>query len=57
MSRLRRLWLSDTRVSDVGVSSLEALRGLEELHLDGTGVTEAGASRLARSLPGCRIER
>jgi hypothetical protein len=55
---LERLYLQDCRgVTDVGVTSLARLRGLRQADLRRTGVTEEGAARLRKALPGCEVIR
>ncbi|HAB12366.1 MAG TPA: hypothetical protein DCE47_11830, partial [Planctomycetaceae bacterium] len=55
LSRLIVLNLSETRVSDQGLSFLEGLKSLKQLRLDGTRVTSDGVAPLRLALPGCKI--
>ncbi len=52
---LRKLYLSETQVSDAGVANLRFLMDLQTLWLEGTQVTAAGVSALKILLPNCQI--
>ncbi len=52
---LKRLILDDSAISDAGVETLSKLKGLDELALMGTLVTEAGYKKLKEALPKCMI--
>ena len=54
---LEWLILRETLVSDACVPSLIAMTQLEQLDLRSTAVTEAGASRIRRALPKCKVLR
>jgi hypothetical protein len=43
-------------IDDQSLGCLERLRGLKKLILNGTRVTEAGATRLRQALPNCNVE-
>jgi hypothetical protein len=43
-----RLRIVDAAVTDDGLAALAPMRGLEEVHVEGTPVTDAGARELAR---------
>ena len=55
MPNLHDLDLSYSEVSDASLPILESLRSLEMMDLDETNITEAGADRLGKSLPNCKI--
>lgn len=42
-------------ITDAGIVHLEGLKQLRHLHIDGTGITEAGLIRLRKALPDCEI--
>ena len=46
LTGLRRLYLSQTRVTDAGLEHLKGLTGLQWLNLEGTKVTDAGLEHL-----------
>ncbi len=46
LPHLRRLGLSETAVSDVGLARIASLGELEELYLDDTGITDTGLAHL-----------
>jgi len=52
---LRKLYLSDTKLTDTGAKQLENLRDLELVELFRTDVTEAGIIKLRLALPACEI--
>ena len=54
---IKKLDLSKSEITDKGLAHLKKLRSLEELEIDGTGVSEAGYQELTQSLPDCRIKR
>jgi hypothetical protein len=56
MKRLRYLSLLGSRVSDDGLDSLSKCESLRELYLGHTNITPAGARKLQRLLPHCRIQ-
>ena len=43
-------------ITDAGLVHLTRLNSLKHLSVRGTQVTDAGAERLARAVPGCRVE-
>ena len=47
MSRLRKLWLNGTGITDSGLDALQSLQDLEYLNLYGTEITDAGLKKLA----------
>jgi hypothetical protein len=58
LRRLRRLRLPGTAVTDAGLRHLEAMGGLEAVHLCACpGVTKEGVERLRKALPGCEVYR
>lgn len=52
---LRRLWLSNTNVSDDAVDHLKQLKNLKELHVNSTHMSESGFAALRRALPNARV--
>ncbi len=52
-----RVYLSGTRVTDEALTPLAHLSGLQELVLETTAITDAGARRLQEQLPQCTIRR
>jgi hypothetical protein len=46
LSRLQRLYLSNTAVRDAGLVNLKGLTGLQLLSIGGTGVSDAGLAHL-----------
>ncbi len=55
LPNLEVLWLSRCGLTDAAVSSLIQLRGLRELNVNFTGVSENGLARLRAALPACRF--
>ncbi len=49
------LYLSDTKVTDVGLKELVNLKNLSSLSLSLTQVTDAGVAELKKALPKCDI--
>ena len=49
--------VSHTPVTDKGLTALEALKSLRELHVYGTRVTNAGIVYLREALPNCKVHR
>jgi hypothetical protein len=56
MEALETLDLTDTRVSDRGLSHLARLKRVKRICLKGTMVTEEGAKGLKDSLPDASIQ-
>ncbi len=54
MDRLEYLELSDTKLSDAGLSRLASLVRLRTIDLHGSGVTIEGMAQLREMLPGIR---
>lgn len=54
-SRLERLYLGATRVTDAGMKHLEGLPNLQYLSLHGTDVTPQCMSRLRAKLSNCQV--
>ncbi|MBC7819625.1 MAG: hypothetical protein IAG10_22315 [Planctomycetaceae bacterium] len=54
-SRLQRLYLGATRVTDAGMKFLVGLKNLEYLSLHGTEVSELRRQQLRLLLPNCRV--
>ena len=54
-TRLRALYLFDTKISDAGLKQLDGLMELKILMLTGSSVTRSGVDPLQMSLPECRI--
>jgi hypothetical protein len=55
-ARLTTLDLTNCRgITDACLPTLKSLPKLAELFVEGTGITEAGAAKLAAALPRCRI--
>jgi hypothetical protein len=52
---VRTLDLSRTLVTDAGLAHLEGFRGLRDLNLTGTAVTEGAIAKLQQLLPNCMI--
>ena len=48
MTKLRKFWARDTRITDKTLKILGGLRELEDLDIGGTDITEAGVADLAR---------
>jgi Leucine-rich repeat (LRR) protein len=51
LTRLKRLDLNDTQISDAGLTHLQGLTRLERLDLHGTQVSDAGVNELRKALP------
>ena len=54
-TRLRALYLFDTKISDAGLKQLASLKELKILMLTGSPVTRSGVDQLQMSLPNCVI--
>lgn len=54
---LEELSLRDTGVSDAAAPVLATMKHLQKLDLRRSAVTEAGAERLRRALPNCKVTR
>jgi len=54
-TRLRALYLFDTKISDAGLKQLAGLKELKILMLTGSSVTQSGVDPLQMSLPDCLI--
>ncbi len=54
---LSGLDLTGTKISDADLPKFRAVANLKQLTISGTAITAAGAEKLARQLPGCRIIR
>jgi hypothetical protein len=55
-TRLYDLDLYDSQgITDASVPRLSALRRLEALDIEDTGITPAGVAKLRKALPRCRI--
>ena len=54
-TRLRALYLFDTKISDAGLKQLVDLKELKILMLTGSSVTQSGVDPLQISLPDCLI--
>jgi hypothetical protein len=58
LTNLRTLNLEKTEgITDAAVDHLKELKTLERLNLRGTGVSDAGVTKLQAALPACKIER
>ena len=55
MTQLEDLELSDTQVTDAGLTHLKGLSRLTYLNLKGTKVTIQGIKELQEALPNCDI--
>jgi hypothetical protein len=55
MTKLEKLDLSNTGISDHGLKYLRGLKRLKILTLYGTKVTNKGLMKLKKLLPGCEI--
>ena len=55
LTKLEKLWLDHTAVTDEIVPLLAKLESLRELHVDKTSLTPEGIRRLGKLLPACRI--
>ena len=55
IDELEELELTDTKVTDAGLTHLKELNNLEMLDLIGTQVTDEGVKQLQQALPNCRI--
>ena len=49
--------LESTQVKDAGLKEIAVLKGLQELDLRGTKVTDAGVEDLQKALPTLKIKR
>jgi len=56
MTRLKKLSLFKTQVSDAGIAHLKVLVNLETLLIAGSRISEAGAKELQRALPRVRFD-
>lgn len=52
---VRRLDVSKSNITDLGLESLARLETLEHLNVTGTKVTEGGLRQLEKTLPNCQI--
>jgi hypothetical protein len=57
LADLKRLLLSDTKVTDKGLNELAAVKSLKSLILTNTKTTEAGVAKLKKALPDCEVSR
>jgi Leucine Rich repeat len=57
LTKLEKLILIGTQVTDAGLAHLKSLTKLSSLDLAFTRVTDAGVTELQRALPGVRITR
>lgn len=55
MTRLHKLDLFQTPLTDAGLESLKCLKNLRELDLNRTSVTAEGVRSLRQALPNCKI--
>ena len=55
MTKLKRLSLFETNVTDEGLQHLKGLTNLQSLHLTHTFVTASGVFKLQQALPKCKI--
>lgn len=55
--RLKKLSLSNTQVTDVGLPSLLGMQELQQLCLDRTAVTSRGVAQLITQLPHLQVRR
>jgi hypothetical protein len=53
---LQELSLKQSNTSDAAIPYLAQLKGLKELNIEYTNITEDGVQRLLRGLPQCKIE-
>ena len=56
MTRLRKLLLAATSVSDAALMHLTSLAQLDELNLHNTQVTDEGVKKLKQALPKLRVD-
>ena len=57
MTKLQRLELSVSKITDAGLVHLKGLTKLNYLRIYGTKVTDAGVRKLQAPLPKCKIVR
>src|SRR5439155_5519179 len=57
MLGLRYLCLSNTKITDKCIATLQQCRQLDVLDVTGTGISACGSERLKSSLPSCEIRR
>jgi len=57
LTQLQRLWLNETRISDVGVERIKTLPQLQELFLGNSQISDDGLKKLQQALPNCKITR
>jgi Leucine-rich repeat (LRR) protein len=59
LTKLERLDISDTQITDVGLRKLASLKGLKYLHLKNyvkkSRLTDTGIAELQKALPNCQI--
>ena len=55
LTKLERLDLSYTKITDAGLVHLKGLSNLKELYLWKTKITDAGVKSLKEALPDCKI--
>ena len=55
LTKLKRLDLENTQVTDAGLVHLKGMTNLKRLYLDNTQVTDEGVKKLQQVLPNCRI--
>ena len=56
LDALNTLNLANTRIGDNAIPELAKVKSLKTLNLRQTKVTPAGKEKLAKELPGCKIE-
>jgi hypothetical protein len=57
LTKLQRLFLDDTQVTDAGMAHLRELKELQRLDLFGAAVSNAAVESLQRSVPGVKVFR
>lgn len=55
LTSLKTLTIEQSPISDASISHLDSMPELQELHLDGTAISQAGLATLKQSLPNCEI--
>src|SRR5262249_24306227 len=52
---MQQLSLTNTSLTDRSVRYLKTLHTVRQMHIGGTGITDAGAAELTAALPNCQI--
>jgi hypothetical protein len=53
---LSTLYIESTALTDVGLGTMQKIKGLKLVRLHGTKVTAQGVAELRKALPECKVE-